>query len=365
MVAQSSLFLVLALISTAVCITASAAGGTLFLTAKADLQRYWQNHVSKVTPMPVFLLNKASPLSASDYATFSRLAEQNLLSSHIPDLCRKANLLCTFPQNSATTSLLANHQTNSDPVFWPNRCFTYKFGYKCELSSTTADQKFENHIIRGLFFRESNLKPNVVMPMPHVTDKMHASSFLPRRITFELPFSIPELKQIFHAGSNNSRMSTVIADAVTECQELPSPDEMKRCVVSIEDMIDFATSVLGRNVAVRAMDATEAANGNIYLKAVKPIDGGRRVTNAVSCHRRLFPYLLYYCHAIPNVRLYEAEIVKMNSRAKIIQGTAICHLDTSSWTPGHGAFMALGSGPGKIEVCHWIFGDDMIWTAAN
>ncbi|KAJ9567935.1 hypothetical protein OSB04_003901 [Centaurea solstitialis] len=30
-----------------------------------------------------------------------------------------------------------------------------------------------------------------------------------------------------------------------------------------------------------------------------------------------------------------------------------------TWSPGHGAFVALGSGPGRIEVCHWIFENDM------
>jgi hypothetical protein len=27
--------------------------------------------------------------------------------------------------------------------------------------------------------------------------------------------------------------------------------------------------------------------------------------------------------------------------------------------------VALGSGPGHIEVCHWIFENDMTWTTAD
>ncbi|OAY32595.1 hypothetical protein MANES_13G030301v8 [Manihot esculenta] len=77
------------------------------------------------------------------------------------------------------------------------------------------------------------------------------------------------------------------------------------------------------------------------------------------------PYLLYFCHSVPKVRVYEADILDTNSKAKINHGVAICHLDTSSWSPAHEAFLTLGSGPGRIEVCHWIFENDMAWTTAE
>lgn len=97
---------------------------------------------------------------------------------------------------------------------------------------------------------------------------------------------------------------------------------------------------------------------------VKGINGGK-ITRAVSCHQSLFPYLVYYCHSVPKVRVYEADILDLKSKAKINHGIAICHVDTSDWSASHGAFVALGSGPGKIEVCHWIFENDMNWTVSD
>ncbi|XP_077249281.1 polygalacturonase-1 non-catalytic subunit beta-like [Tasmannia lanceolata] len=41
----------------------------------------------------------------------------------------------------------------------------------------------------------------------------------------------------------------------------------------------------------------------------------------------------------------------------------ICHLDTTQWSATHAAFVVLGSKPGEIEVCHWIFENDIIWVA--
>jgi hypothetical protein len=218
----------------------------------------------------------------------------------------------------------------------------------------------------GKFFRESMLKKGSVMPMPDIRDKMPKRSFLPRSIISKLPFStskIYQLKEIFHA-SDNSSMERIILDALAECERSPSPGETKRCAGSAEDMIDFATSVLGRNVAVRTTDNVNGSKKNIMIGSIKGINGGR-VTRSVSCHQTLYPYLLYYCHSVPKVRVYEADLLDPNSKATINHGVAICHLDTSSWSPTHGAFLALGSGPGRIEVCHWIFENDMTWTIAE
>ncbi|KAJ6688142.1 POLYGALACTURONASE 1 BETA-LIKE PROTEIN 2 [Salix koriyanagi] len=82
------------------------------------------------------------------------------------------------------------------------------------------------------------------------------------------------------------------------------------------------------------------------IGSVKGINGGE-VTKSVSCHQSLYPYLLYYCHSVPKVRVYEADIIDVESKERINRGVAICHLDTSAWSPDHGAFVALGSSPGE------------------
>ncbi|MCD7467118.1 proteinric peroxidase [Datura stramonium] len=234
-------------------------------------------------------------------------------------------------------------------------------------TEVSGGKKVNNRWVEpGKFFREKMLKSGTIMPMPDIKDKMPKRSFLPRVIAARLPFStskIGELKKIFHAA-DDSQAAKMIGDALRECERAPSAGETKRCVNSAEDMIDFATSVLGRNVVVRTTENTKGSKGNIMIGLVKGINGGK-VTKSVSCHQSLFPYLLYYCHSVPKVRVYEADILDPTSKAKINHGVAICHVDTSAWGPSHGAFIALGSGPGKIEVCHWIFENDMTWAAAD
>uniref|UniRef100_A0A7N0TZY6 BURP domain-containing protein n=1 Tax=Kalanchoe fedtschenkoi TaxID=63787 RepID=A0A7N0TZY6_KALFE len=102
----------------------------------------------------------------------------------------------------------------------------------------------------------------------------------------------------------------------------------------------------------------------ILVGKVVGINGGK-VTKSVSCHRSLYPYLVYYCHSVPEVRVYEAELLEVETREKMNRVVAICHVDTSAWSRTHGAFVALGFGPGEIEVCHWIFENDMTWSSAD
>ncbi|CAL5188980.1 unnamed protein product [Lathyrus oleraceus] len=218
----------------------------------------------------------------------------------------------------------------------------------------------------GKFFREKMLKEGTVMPMPDISDKLPERSFLPRSIISKLPFStskISEMKQLFKASDNGS-MEKMMRDSLGDCERVPSRGETKRCVGSIEDMIDFATSVLGRNVIVRTTENLNGSKKSVMVGRVNGINGGK-ITRSVSCHQSLFPSLLYYCHSVPKVRVYQADLLDPKTKDKINQGVAVCHLDTSDWSPTHGAFMSLGSGPGRIEVCHWIFENDMSWTVAD
>ncbi|XP_027361234.1 polygalacturonase 1 beta-like protein 3 [Abrus precatorius] len=234
-------------------------------------------------------------------------------------------------------------------------------------ASKTVSGSFVNKWVEpGKFFREKMMKEGTVMPMPDIRDKMPKRSFLPRSILSKLPFSsskMNELKQVFKASDNGS-MESMMRDSLQECERVPSRGETKRCIGSLEDMIDFATSVLGRNIAVRTTQNLNGSKNKVMVGHVRGINGGK-VTQSVSCHQSLFPYLLYYCHSVPKVRVYEADLLDPKTKAKINHGVAICHLDTSDWSPTHGAFLSLGSGPGRIEVCHWIFENDMTWTIAD
>ncbi|KAF0914798.1 hypothetical protein E2562_031524 [Oryza meyeriana var. granulata] len=215
----------------------------------------------------------------------------------------------------------------------------------------------------GKFFRERDLVAGNRMPMPDIADKLPPRAFLPRDIAGKIPFDATAVSVLFGAAPGTA-MRQVVASTVAECARPPSRGETKRCATSAEDIVDFAVEMLGDNIAMRTTESTAGGGGEVRLGRVAGVAGGN-VTRSVSCHQSLFPYLVYYCHSVPSVRVYEADILAVDSSQKINHGVAICHLDTSDWSPNHGAFIGLGGKPGEIEVCHWIFEGDMTWTVAN
>ncbi|CAI9109185.1 OLC1v1008960C2 [Oldenlandia corymbosa var. corymbosa] len=325
-------------------------------TAKASLIRYWRNKVSSTSlPNPSFL-NKASPLDAIQMAKFSEFADdQQLMSDQFSNFCKAAYLFCFHDEGTSLTNDSKEYSESAAGRFPDYRNLFRHYG-------PSAKEWVEP----GTFFREKMLETGAVMPMPDIKDKMPKRSFLPPKILSKIPFSttkIHELKKIFHSSPNNDD-SRIFDDALSECERAPSAGETKWCSGSGEDMIDFATSLLGKNIAVRSIEGTRGSGENIMIGSVTRINDGR-ITKSVSCHQLLYPYLLYYCHSVPMVRVYEADILDPKSKSKINHGVAICHIDTSTWSQDHEAFVALGSGPGKIEVCHWIFENDFIWTISD
>ncbi|KAL4205039.1 hypothetical protein AMTRI_Chr01g112760 [Amborella trichopoda] len=297
-------------------------------------------------------------------------------------------------------------------------------------SSAGSPQTSKWAVEPGKFFRQKLLTRGAILPMPDIRDSMPSRSFLPRSIAEKLPFStesLPRLAAVF-STVEDSGMGKVLRKTLKECEREPSKGERRKCVTSIEGMMDFAVSILGKKASLKATESVNGWGREVELGEVRDLN----VTEAVSCHQSLFPYLVYYCHAVPVVRVYEAEILEKREkvgegserklgkvvkrekvgegrerklgkvvkrekvglgegserklgnvvkrekvglgkrekeggkkRERINKGVAICHLNTKEWGPNHGAFIALGPGPGKIEVCHWIFENDMIWVPSN
>ncbi|KAJ0964218.1 hypothetical protein J5N97_029340 [Dioscorea zingiberensis] len=214
-------------------------------------------------------------------------------------------------------------------------------GYKTNSSSMAVEP--------GKFFRRRVLVEGEKIPMPDIRDRMPRRSFLPRALARQLPLSSGEL-----AATLESRL--VIEKTISECERPAVKGEVKRCVSSIEEMVEFAAEMVGRTARVRT---TESTVGSGMVVEVVKVKGGEEM-KVVSCHQSMFPYLVYYCHAVPRVVGLEVE-VKVGE--VVNKGVAVCHVDTSEWSSGHEAFMALGFGPGEIEVCHWIYENDLAWFA--
>ena len=80
----------------------------------------WNKEIWNTKSNPIFLLSKASPLSTVDSTSFSKLAAQNSLSTHLPTFCSSANLLC-FPDLAPS---LEKHDKDSNFTRYANQNIT-------------------------------------------------------------------------------------------------------------------------------------------------------------------------------------------------------------------------------------------------
>ncbi|MED6174612.1 hypothetical protein PIB30_070632 [Stylosanthes scabra] len=103
------------------------------------------------------------------------------------------------------------------------------------------------------------LKEGYILQLPNIKDNVPTTVLLPRSIVSKLPFSSSGLSGIFKTTSNKYIMGMMIKEYVEECMRANSASEIKRCVGSMEDMIDFATSILGRDITVMS---TKNVNGS-------------------------------------------------------------------------------------------------------
>nr|CAB3471497.1 unnamed protein product [Digitaria exilis] len=137
---------------------------------------------------------------------------------------------------------------------------------------------------------------------------------------------------------------------------------LRGCATSLEATVDAATRMLtgdeGVLMPTRNVWATASAlpiDGlprQLYeVAAVDTLDGDRHVV----CHAYPYPYTVYRCHMTSSTRAF---VLKLRHRGaggpEVAAVAAICHLDTSDWTPTHPVFKALDTKPGGAPVCHFI-----------
>ncbi|XP_042517065.1 polygalacturonase-1 non-catalytic subunit beta-like [Macadamia integrifolia] len=309
---------------------------------------YWEEHIGLPHP-PHWLAAKATSLNAHQEAVFVRLIEKKELSSQLRLFCKQANVACsTNAQVNNTTS-----NTTLPPLAQWNEA-KLKYNFPSESPLSVARQG-------GLpYFRESMVKEGGFISIPDLRDPISYKSFLPRSLASKIPFSfaqIEELRKLFGV-EDESNMDEYIQDTLRICEKSPITGEKRTCVTSAEDLIDLVVQELGHYVHLWSTESVEGSYENVTIGAVKLIYGNLFESPAL-CHSQPFIFQVYYCHMLQKVKVYTVDIL---AKKKVNHVIMACHYDTSTWNPNHIAFKLLGFGPGRIEVCHWINENGIVWT---
>ncbi|AET02692.1 putative BURP domain-containing protein [Medicago truncatula] len=129
--------------------------------------------------------------------------------------------------------------------------------------------------------------------------------------------------------------------------------EDKHCAPSLESMMDFAISKLGKNIKV--MSSSFSKNHDQYVvEEVNKIGD-----NAVMCHRLNFKKVLFYCHQVNATTTYMVPLVASDGTKS--KALTICHHDTRGMDPNV-LYDVLKVKPGTVPVCHFIGNKAVAWV---
>ncbi|EXC11174.1 BURP domain-containing protein 3 [Morus notabilis] len=223
-----------------------------------------------------------------------------------------------------------------------------------EISKTT----YEHDV--NTFFLDTNLHAGQKLKL-HFPNTQNDAKFLTRKAAESMPLSTNKLPEILkHLGIKpDSIQANRVKTAIEQCEAPAIRGEDKFCATSLESLIDFGVSKLGRGVQVYSTEGIKGDNGTkqVYSisKGVKKI--GER---SVVCHKQNYVYAVFYCHEIHATTAYKVSLV--GSDGTNVEAVALCHADTSSWSPQHVAFQMLKVKPGSVPICHFVSRDNLVWV---
>ena len=223
-------------------------------------------------------------------------------------------------------------------------------------NSPNMQQGHQDGTSTGNVFLEKDLHPGTKM-MVRFTKTSSAAHFLPQQVAESIPFSSNKLPEILNQFSvkENSAEAKIIQKTIEECEKPAIEGEEKYCARSLESLIDFSTSKLGKNI--RALP--NVVEGEI--QEYKFGEGAKMLgEKSVVCHQLNYPYAVALCHAFHMTKIYKVPLVGADGTR--VQALAVCHEDTSIWDPNALAFQVLKVKPGTWPICHFLPNGHFVWV---
>lgn len=217
-----------------------------------------------------------------------------------------------------------------------------------------------------VFFTINDLKQGQKLPIYFPKrDPSKSPPFLPKEKADPIPFSLKKLPQIltFFSFPLNSPQSQAVKETLQQCELKPIKGETKFCATSMESMVDFVGTALGTKPSSFQLLTTSHLTKSLVHFQNYTISRAPEVIAAprlVACHAMPYPYAVYYCHYQEG----DNSVLKIpleGDNSDRVQAMAVCHMDTSQWSPSHPAFRVLKTKPGANPVCHFFPADDFVW----
>lgn len=218
-----------------------------------------------------------------------------------------------------------------------------------------------------IFFAVKDLKVGKKLPIYFPKrDPSTSPHLLPREEADPIPFSSKQLPYLleFFSFSSDSPQAKAMKDTLKECETKPLKGETKFCATSLESMLDFTRGIMGLEYSPfqvlstsHLTKSTKLYQNYTFLKMPEEIPAPKMV----ACHTMPYPYTIFYCHSQHS----ENKVFKVTlggENGDLVEAIAVCHMDTSQWSPDHVSFRVLGVQPGTSSVCHFFPADNFVWV---
>ncbi|MGL8333396.1 BURP domain-containing protein, partial [Salmonella sp. NW596] len=233
----------------------------------------------------------------------------------------------------------------------------------------SEEQLLEKYQNMTLFLLEKDMHPGGKMNFPF-DDHHHVhggAKVLTRQASQSIPFSLHKFPEILNLFSikPESKEAFIMKTTIEACEEPAKKGEDKYCATSLEGMVDFVASKLGKDV--RAMASIKEADDDhdrfLTISAVKNMKGDDN-NPIVSCHGINYVYPVFYCHGFQEgTRVYEVPLAGAEGMVKA-KANVVCHTNTSTWDPNHLSFQLLGVKPGTVPICHFLPENNVVWATS-
>ncbi|XP_021829903.1 BURP domain protein USPL1-like [Prunus avium] len=188
---------------------------------------------------------------------------------------------------------------------------------------------------------------------------------LPREEADQIPFSSKQLLHLLHffSFSQDSPQAKAMEDTLRECEIEPIKGEIKSCATSLESMLDFTRGVFGVDTPFSVVATAHLTNSTTNFQNYTILEEPKEISapKMVACHTMPYPYAVFYCHSQQSVnRVFK--VLLGGEDGDRVEAVAVCHLDTSQWSPNHASFSVLRTKPGASAVCHFFPADNPVWV---
>ncbi|CAL4963049.1 unnamed protein product [Urochloa decumbens] len=226
--------------------------------------------------------------------------------------------------------------------------------------------------LADVFFFQDVLRPGSMIT-PTIPPTTFLPTLLQRREADSLPFSTKRLDDILAMFAPTSlAMADEIRWTLDTCEHpWPLPGEKAGCATSLESLAKLPAALLGtRDVHAFSGDMPIDPAGTTARRGRHKVTAVRKLSEspvAAACHDLTYPYAVFYCHTTSPAAAYMVRLAAEDggSAAPEMEALAVCHLDTSQWSPRHPFLVAHNLRPGDVAVCHFLSKLSMIWVPAG